>query len=200
MAVSHRDALLEAAKRCLRERGYMNTTARDLVAESGTNLGSIGYHFGSKEALLNEALGDLFAEWTRRITDAATASATAGALERTAISWIAMLGSMPEQRSLLQAFADSLGPTTRSPQLREQLAARYQAVRAEVALTVADVLGPRAVADGADPEVIASFFVAVADGFVIQFLLDPERCPSGEQLVQALGSALQAAIGSAGPV
>jgi AcrR family transcriptional regulator len=200
MAVSHRDALLEAAKRCLRERGYMNTTARDLVAESGTNLGSIGYHFGSKEALLNEALADLFAEWTRRITDAATASATAGALERTAISWIAMLGSMPEQRSLLQAFADSLGPTTRSPQLREQLAARYQAVRAEVALTVADVLGPQAVADGADPEVIASFFVAVADGFVIQFLLDPERCPSGEQLVQALGSALQAAIGSAGPV
>src|ERR1700736_2623533 len=149
MAVSHRDALLEAAKRCLRERGYMNTTARDLVAESGTNLGSIGYHFGSKEALLNEALGDLFAEWTRRITDAATASATAGALERTAISWIAMLGSMPEQRSLLQAFADSLAPTTRSPHLREQLAARYQAVRAEVALTVADVLGPRAVADGA---------------------------------------------------
>ena len=54
---THRDALLEAAKRLLRERDYGNITARDLVAASNTNLGSIGYHFGSKEALLNEAIG-----------------------------------------------------------------------------------------------------------------------------------------------
>ena len=50
---SHRDALLDAAKSLLRERDYGNITARDLVAASNTNLGSIGYHFGSKEALLN---------------------------------------------------------------------------------------------------------------------------------------------------
>jgi hypothetical protein len=39
-------------------RGYARTTARDLAAESGANLASIGYHFGSKEALLNEALAE----------------------------------------------------------------------------------------------------------------------------------------------
>src|SRR4051794_21864738 len=61
---SHRDALLDAARRLLREKGYARTTARDLVAASGTNLASIGYHFGSKEALLNEAIQASFAEWT----------------------------------------------------------------------------------------------------------------------------------------
>jgi AcrR family transcriptional regulator len=193
MATSHRDALLEAAKRCLRERGYVNTTARDLVAESGTNLGSIGYHFGSKEALLNEALAELFDDWTRRLTDAAAADSTAGPLQRAAISWVAMLDAMPDQRSLLQAFIDSLGPTTRSPSLRKQLAGHYETSRATVAAAIADALGPDAVAAGADPEVVAAFFIAVCDGFVIQFLIDPKRCPSGEQLVAALGSALEAA-------
>jgi len=149
MASSHREALLEAAKRCLRERGYVNTTARDLVAASGTNLGSIGYHFGSKEALLNEALAELFADWTRRITDAATADSSAGPLQRAALSWVAMLDAMPDQRSLLQAFIDSLGPTTRAPKLRRQLAGHYETLRETVGAAIADALGPDAVAAGA---------------------------------------------------
>ena len=45
-----------AARRLLETRGYAHITARDLVAESGTNLGSIGYHFGSKAELLNQAI------------------------------------------------------------------------------------------------------------------------------------------------
>ena len=50
------DALLQAAIQCLQEHGYAHTSARDLVAASCTNLGAIGYHFGSKEPLLNEAI------------------------------------------------------------------------------------------------------------------------------------------------
>jgi AcrR family transcriptional regulator len=36
--------------------GYARTTARDIVAASGTNLASIGYHYGSTQALLNAAV------------------------------------------------------------------------------------------------------------------------------------------------
>jgi AcrR family transcriptional regulator len=54
--MGHRDDLLAGAVRCLREKGYAHTTARDIVAASGTNLGSIGYHYGSTEALLNAAV------------------------------------------------------------------------------------------------------------------------------------------------
>ena len=41
--MGHREDLLEGAKRCLYEKGYARTTARDIVAASGTNLASIGY-------------------------------------------------------------------------------------------------------------------------------------------------------------
>jgi AcrR family transcriptional regulator len=69
--VGHREDLLAGARRCLEKRGYARTTARDLVAESGTNLASIGYHFGSKEALLNEAIGASFQEWAERVRELA---------------------------------------------------------------------------------------------------------------------------------
>src|ERR1700742_3280114 len=65
--VGHREDLLTAARQCLQERGYARTTARELVAASGTNLASIGYHFGSKDALLSEALSALFEEWAQRV-------------------------------------------------------------------------------------------------------------------------------------
>src|SRR3712207_8498210 len=61
--MGHREKLLAGAKRCLYERGYGRTTARDIVEASGTNLASIGYHFGSKEALLNAAMIEAVGEW-----------------------------------------------------------------------------------------------------------------------------------------
>src|SRR3954451_1472399 len=87
---NHRDALLEAAKRLLREQGYARITARDLVAASGTNLASIGYHFGSKEALLNEAIGESFTEWNERIL-AAAMTEDESPLGRLMTSWRTMI-------------------------------------------------------------------------------------------------------------
>ncbi|BFO15591.1 hypothetical protein SHKM778_19790 [Streptomyces sp. KM77-8] len=53
--MGHREDLLEGAKRCLLAKGFVHTTARDIVRESKTNLASIGYHYGSKDALLAQA-------------------------------------------------------------------------------------------------------------------------------------------------
>ncbi|MEN1888177.1 TetR/AcrR family transcriptional regulator [Streptomyces mirabilis] len=61
--MGHREDLLEGAKRCLLEKGFVRTTARDIVKESGTNLASIGYHYGSKDALLTQAFVELVQEW-----------------------------------------------------------------------------------------------------------------------------------------
>src|SRR5687767_6688051 len=54
--ISHREDLIEGAIKCLRTKGYARTTARDIAAASGAGLASIGYHFGSKDALLAKAL------------------------------------------------------------------------------------------------------------------------------------------------
>ena len=66
---SHRDQLVKGAIKCLQTKGYARTTARDIATASGANLASIGYHFGSKEALLNEAMIRLFSRRNWQVLD-----------------------------------------------------------------------------------------------------------------------------------
>jgi AcrR family transcriptional regulator len=188
--MGNREALLQGAKECLRTKGYARTTARDLVAASNANLSSIGYHFGSKEALLAEAFDEIFMEWTAQLTAVAASDTTANPLARMAESWREFLARMPDHESLLLAFIESVGPSVRSPELREKLADHYQRTREVVAASVSESLGG---ADHAEAETIASWLIAIHDGFVLQFLVDPVRTPSGDQLVAALGAGLAAA-------
>jgi AcrR family transcriptional regulator len=192
--MGHREALLEGARRCLEDRGYARTTARDIVAASGTNLASIGYHFGSKEALLNEAIGEAFDEWTQQVGEIAMSAPDASPLDRMAASWVALLDSFERNRAMLVAFVEALAQAERSPELRSQLADHYQRTREQIAAMVRTTIGDPA-GDPAMSERVASFILAVSDGFLVQYLLDPDRTPTGEELVDALGAALLAAQG-----
>jgi AcrR family transcriptional regulator len=175
--VGHRELLLAAARRLLEEQGYAHITARDLVAASGTNLASIGYHFGSKAELLSAAIGEVLEEWTTKLATIAMADPTASPIERATTAWAAMLAQLPTQRPLLLSFMEALAQAERDPKLREQFAGHYRRCRAQVALLVAESLG--SAADPSDPRcaAIASFVIAVCDGLAVQTLLDPERAP-----------------------
>jgi len=58
-----KDRLRRAALHCIAQRGYAATSSRDIAREAGANVASINYHFGSKEALVTEALGECFGLW-----------------------------------------------------------------------------------------------------------------------------------------
>ena len=81
--MGNREALVESAKACLLEKGYSRTTARDIATGAGVSLAAIGYHFGSKETLLNEALRALLTdEWA---TEVAGPAGTGGGDDRAAV-------------------------------------------------------------------------------------------------------------------
>src|SRR5687768_12943490 len=90
--VSHREDLIAGAIKCLQTKGYARTTARDITAASGANLASIGYHFGSKEALLNEALIRIFVERNRQVAAVTFRAEDASALERLTTTFTAVRG------------------------------------------------------------------------------------------------------------
>jgi AcrR family transcriptional regulator len=192
--VSHRDRLLQGAIECLRTKGYAHTTARDIAAAADANLASIGYHFGSKEALLNEAIMRACEEWAQRLGEAAFASEDASPLARMGASWIAMVGSFEELRPALIGFIEAVGQSPWSDELRHELAAHYRGARAAIAEMVSASFGDRAGDVGSDSEVVASFLIAVCDGLVMQWLVDPEGTPDGERLVASLGGALTLAL------
>lgn len=188
--MGHREQLLAAARKLLEDKGYAHITARDLVAASGTNLASIGYHFGSKAELLAEAIGLVLEEWTTTLARIAMADPTAAPIERAATAWAAMLTQLPSQRPLLLSFMEALAQAERDPKLREQFAAHYRRCRAQVAVLVAESLGRTG--DGADPlcAAIASFVIAVCDGLAVQSLLDPDRLPDHESFRAGIAALL----------
>jgi AcrR family transcriptional regulator len=188
--ISHRDRLLAGAASCLESKGYARTTARDIATAADANLASIGYHFGSKEALLNEALMRRFEEWTDDVVRRTLAAGDTSPLERVATSWKVMFDAFEESRPLLVAFVEAIAQGQHSGELRAQLASHYAHVRQTVADTVRASLGADAEQLGADPAVLASFLIAVCDGLAVQFLLDAEQTPNGTQLAESLGAAL----------
>jgi AcrR family transcriptional regulator len=182
--VGHREQLLAAARQLLEDKGYAHITARDLVAASGTNLASIGYHFGSKAGLLSAALGMLFEEWTSQLTNAAMADPDASPIERAHLAWAALLDSLTGHRALLVSFVEALAQADRDPRLREKLAGMYRGTRVRVAELVAGALDVSV----ADPRctAVASWVMAVCDGLSMQWLLDPASTPAGEHLLRGL--------------
>jgi hypothetical protein len=89
-------------------------------------------------------------------------------------------------RPLFVAFVEAIAQAAHSDDLREQLAARYREARRGAAATVLAILGPAANRLHGDPEIMASLVMALFDGLVLQWLLDPNETPRGEELMNAL--------------
>ena len=186
--MGHREDLLAAARRCLEQRGYAHTTARDLVAASGTNLASIGYHFGSKDALLIEAMSESFREWAERVRALALAAEPGPDPARTLVaSWGAMLTSLTEYRGLAVAFIEAMAQAERRPELRAELADLYARSRAHIARMITEVTSD---VTASQASTLAAFEIAVCDGLLVQWLLNPDDTPSGAELVDALSAVL----------
>lgn len=173
--MGNRDALLEAAIVCLRERGYGGTRARDLASKAGVSLGAIRYHFGSTEGLLNEAIAENLRRWISgfQASMAAATNAAAG-LEDAAADIFPVFKA---NRSLLVGFIEAFAHAQRSEAARQQLSTLYDEFRRDVAAALGS--------EGADAEWVASILIALVDGLMIQWLLAPDRYPPPELLHRA---------------
>lgn len=184
-----REDLLDGAKRCLFEKGYGRTTARDIVAASGTNLASISYHYGSKEALLNlallDALGDT-GEEVRRATRTCM-NLDADPFERFEVAWDIILDQYFTRRQLLLASVEIFAQVDRVPGLRAAVADGFQQGCAAMVELFKSISGDALrEMDRESVEATGPFFQALATGVMAQCLVDPGRAPTARDLAAAL--------------
>ncbi len=175
----------------MRQSGRGDITARDLVAASGTNLGSISYHFGSKDALLDEAAKLVFEEWAKTVTHTISADQDAPPAKRLARALEMILDDFDAMRPYFLGFIQIVAGSERSPATREQLLIHYRKQRDTVAAMVTELRS-----DDIDPEDarhIASLLMSVSDGLMLQSLIDPDSAPTSQQLTLALGRAFKGA-------
>ncbi len=187
----HRERLLEAAIVCLQDKGYARTTSRDLVAASDTNLASIGYHFGSKEQLLNTAVAEAFQRWLKPLVALAAEPGPATPLERLARSLAGVLDTLEENRPLVAAALEAWAQMSRSDELHAEMMATYADFHRVIAATTREAFAEVGAPD-VDADALAALIIALFDGLLVQWQLDPVLTPSAERMTSAAQGALAA--------
>lgn len=189
--MGNRDALLEGAKKCLSEKGYARTTARDIAAASGVSLAAIGYHFGTTEALLDEAVFAGIGQWAedlgRLLAEQAGNDGTV--LEKFEAVWTRVIQSFGNHRGVLAASYEIMVRAEEVPEVRRRLAAAMEGARIALAELFTDV---DAQAEPERARQVGSFYYAILSGLMTQWLVDPDNAPSGSDLAAALGEVLSA--------
>jgi AcrR family transcriptional regulator len=178
--MGHREDLLAGAKRCLYEKGYARTTARDIVAASGTNLGSSGYHYGSTQALMNAAMLSAIEEWGEAIA-AALVTDTADEPDDPLVRyWRRVIATIDTHRELWLASVEAMVQSEHHPGLKAQIAAGMAEGRRGLAamLTGRDEQS----IDEQTVRSLGAVSLALMSGVMIQWLTDPANAPSAEQI------------------
>jgi AcrR family transcriptional regulator len=179
--MGHREDLLAGTVRCLYAKGYAKTTARDIVAASGTNLASIGYHYGSKDSLMHAALFQILQEWIAELSRViGEVAAGDEPMARFETAWARVLESFAARRDMWAVSLDVFTQMDQVPQMRQALGEALQQARVVWATVLSPVDRP------ADVQALGSFCQALLSGVLVQWLVDPQRAPSGTDLAGAL--------------
>lgn len=165
--MGNREDLIEGAKACLRDKGYLRTTARDIASASGVSLAAIGYHFGTKEALLNAALHESLREWGEALF-----ASTDGSRDFADV-WRRIIASFQAHRPIWATQFELAAQS--DPQIREFLVEGQRQGRA----ALADLFGPAS-------RETALVRQALLAGVMLQYLVDPEQAPTADDLVAGL--------------
>ncbi|MFD4346054.1 TetR/AcrR family transcriptional regulator [Streptomyces coelicoflavus] len=195
--MGHREDLLEGAKRCLLDKGFARTTARDIVKESGTNLASIGYHYGSKDVLLAqayieliEAMGGAFEGEGPALDDTEP-----GSVERFQQVWSNIIGTMREPGSIWRLSMEVLVMGDRMPELRDHLGrAQREAGRGIIPLLMG---GREEDITDETTDTLGAFYVTLMTGLIAQWTFDPKSAPDADTLTEGLRRVIGAATGDA---
>lgn len=184
--MGNKEALMEAAIRCLSRKGYARTTARDITSEAGTSLAAIGYHYGTVQQLLNEAVFAAQEHWCREALMVLTDAVDPGEsfIERFTDAFARVIKSLRNDRPLWAASVDLLSQVEHVPELKPTLMKTMSLAR----------LGSITTFDGVDVESVdsqqirqqGSLYYALLSGVMLQYLLDPDTAPTAEELAEGL--------------
>lgn len=187
--MGNREDLLAGARQCLFDKGYDRTTVRDISTAAGVSMAAIGYHFGSKEALLGEALAQATRDWGTELAGAVADSppATSPSTGRFETRWDAVIDSLATHRGLWSATFDALA----HPEIRDRLAENLGEARAGLARLIEGFDEPtegaaRATPPATDTEAVGALYQVLLTGLAAHQLIDAESTPRGRDLARAI--------------
>jgi AcrR family transcriptional regulator len=185
-SLSNREALLLGAKKCLLEKGYNRTTARDIASAAGVSLAAIGYHFSSKEALLTEALLLAFGEWDQDLQRALRKAVPAhvAPAHRFEAIWAEIMATFKSHRSLWVANFEIFAQMVGQPDAQKVIADKLTVARAGLAAMFLNQ--DESTISEETVRTVGTFLHVLLSGLVLQWLIDPASALSAKGMTEAL--------------
>jgi AcrR family transcriptional regulator len=175
---SNRSNLIEGTLRCLERLPPERITARAIAEESGANLASIAYHFGSKDELVTEAVIEGLDRWLAEVERGLGDLASADPAARYRRAGEVIEASRRRHTGLAKNFIGALAKAQHDERVRDRLAAGFRRTRPAVAALLD--LGSDQAGEDAAGLVLAQF-----NGLLFQVLLDPGLAIEGERMQRA---------------
>jgi AcrR family transcriptional regulator len=175
---SNRANLIEGTLRCLERLPPQRITARAIAEESGANLASIAYHFGSKDQLVTEAAIEGLDRWLEEMATGLGELATAAPATRFLRASEAIEASRQRHLGLAKNYVAALAKAQHDPRVRTRLAEGFRDARPNVAA----LLGLGEDQTGEDA---AGLALAMFHGMLYQVLLDPALAIDGQRMRRA---------------
>jgi AcrR family transcriptional regulator len=175
-SVQTRAALLRAASHTICELGMNGASIDRIAAEAGYTKGAFYAHFDSKEDLFLTVLDEHFAaELARLDTVLRGENDPAEEARKAAEDFLEHIDADPEWRRLYQEFAKH---AARNEAFRIEFAARQRDLRERMAAVFTRWAADFGVTPPVPPQDIAAMTFFMADGFLLDRLIDPELDPA----------------------
>ncbi|WP_433663995.1 TetR/AcrR family transcriptional regulator [Nocardia sp. CA-128927] len=184
--MGNREDLLAGARKAVLERGLAKTTARDIAGAAGVSLAAIGYHFGSKDRLITEAITGSIGSGIGDGMEAAIRAGGEGRSLRDAVAptWTGLLEVLRTNHEALLLSAENALLVARSPESQEFMADATETAFSDLANVLRET-HPELSAEQA--RAVATLYFLLFQGLAMTQLIAPSAATvDGEQLALAV--------------
>ena len=165
-----RRQLIDAAWRCIARQGFRDLTVDDVCADAGLSKGAFYSHFVSKEALLLALIADDAAAIASVGEDPDTRLLSPVQRIRKVTKSMLMQGADPAR---VQLRADVWGAMQTYPRVRAAVTAAVAERQRVLREWVEEAVEAGEIAIDFPPNALAALLLAISDGLVLHYALDP---------------------------
>jgi AcrR family transcriptional regulator len=174
--------IVESAMRCFRAKGFILASVDDICAEGRISKGAFYSQFASKEELVH-SVAELLAGTPKPLDSSSVAALAESIAERRSIEALRNTNRTFAFEIIANSFSD--------PVLRARLIAYLEAVKADVANAVADLVAAGLARPGCDPETTASIIQScLLGGFTASAVWETDKPEEYSQEIKLLVESL----------
>lgn len=165
---NNRQKIIDAATALVMERGVKGTSLADIARAADISKGTLFYHFSAKDDLIYELTEQHFDELTRANLQRVEQMQDASLQEILHDSLLNILRAENRGKLNLYLLQEAV---IENPALKNRFAGKYQEFQTMMSQFL-DIVVPQM--DPAKAKVLSRVLVAILDGLIIQWLLDPD--------------------------